>query len=246
MRRVVVALVMALGFVGVVPAVGAEPVPPVEGDIGAIHDPTMVQDGDHWYVLSTNGSMVITRSTDRVHWERIGSVFPDDRIILPTEVKGDKPTLRQAVLADRWPTLKESRGKIIFTLDTAGAKRTMYRSLRPDVDDRLIFVNASPPDDDAAYVVMNNPIADADEIEDLVRQGFLVRSRADADTVQARTGDTTMRDAAWASGAHFISTDYLQPDPRFTDYVGTLPTGETIRCNPFSAPEGCRAAQLVG
>jgi hypothetical protein len=127
----------------------------------------------------------------------------------------------------------------MFALDDSGAKRAMYRSLRPNLCDRLIFVDAEPPASDAGYVVANDPIAQAGHIADLVAQGFLVRTRADADTVQARTGDTTMRDAAWASGAHYISTDYLLPDPRFTDYSVPLPGGGTARCNPITHPEPC-------
>jgi hypothetical protein len=176
----------------------------------------------------------------------IGSVFPKGRIIRPADVQGHKPTLRQGVLADQWPTLRQARGKVLFALDDAGAKRDMYRSLRPDVADRLIFVNASPSDADAAYMVVNDPEQDAAQIKSLVAQGFIVRTRADADTVQARSGDTSERDAAWASGAQYVSTDYIVPDPRFTSYVGILPSGETIRCNPVSAPEGCRPDQLEG
>jgi hypothetical protein len=33
------------------------------------------------------------------------------------------------------------------------------------------------------------------------RRGYVVRTQADVDTVQARTNDTSMRDAALASGA---------------------------------------------
>jgi len=176
----------------------------------------------------------------------ISSVFPNDRIIRPADVKGRKPTLREAVLANKWPTLADARGKVMFTLDDTGAKRGMYRTLRPDVTDRLIFVAAAPPDDDAAYVVKNDPVDDAADIKSLVSQGFIVRTRADADTVQARSGDTSLRDAAWASGAQYISTDYLVPDERFTSYVGLLPSGETIRCNPVAAPKGCRPSQLTG
>lgn len=77
MRRGVVALVVVLGLVGVTPVAQAEPVPPVEGDVGGVHDPTMVRDGDHWYVLSTNVGMGIRRSGDLVHWEKVGEVFPD-------------------------------------------------------------------------------------------------------------------------------------------------------------------------
>jgi hypothetical protein len=173
-------------------------------------------------------------------------VFPNDRMIRPADVKGDKPTLRQGVLADQWPKLADARGKVMFTLDDTGSKRSMYRSLRPDVTSRLVFVAAAPPDNDAAYVVLNDPVADAAQIHSLVAQNFIVRTRADADTVQARSGDTSMRDAAWASAAQYVSTDYIVPDSRFTGYVGLLPSGETIRCNAVSAPEGCRASQLTG
>ncbi|MGH9113082.1 MAG: Ca2+-dependent phosphoinositide-specific phospholipase C, partial [Acidimicrobiales bacterium] len=67
------------------------------------------------------------------------------------------------------------------------------------------------------------------------------------DTVQARTGDTTMRDAAFASGAHYVSTDYVFADPRFgTGYVADLPGDGAARCNPVNAPKRCERADLSG
>lgn len=174
----------------------------------------------------------------------IASVFPQDRIIRPADVKGDKPTLREGVLADQWPTLSDARGKVIFTLDDTGAERALYRALKPDVADRLIFAAAAPPDPEAAFVVMNDPTQTA-QIQALVAQGYLVRTRADGDTVEARSGDTTKRDAAWASGAHYVSTDYVVADPRFTDYVVRLPGGDVARCNKISSPAGCRPTQLT-
>ena len=183
----------------------------------------------------------------------IRSVFPAPRhhhvdpVITPAEVRGRAPTLRDAVLQDHWPTLDDARGRVMFMLDNTGDKRDMYRALRPDVNDRLIFAAAEPPDDDAAVVVVNDPVRDAARIRQLVSQGFLVRTRADADTVQARSGDTTMRDAAWASGAHFVSTDYIVADDRpGTGYVVELPgnPGAPARCNPVSAPGTCRPRDL--
>ena len=176
--------------------------------------------------------------------DEIASVFPEERLIRPGDVKGDHSTLREAVLESGWPTLASSRGKVMFTLDNTGAKRTMYRQLHPDVSDRLIFAAAAPPDPEAAFVVVNDPF-DTDRIQSLVAQGYLVRTRADADTEQARTGDTAQRDAAIASAAHFVSTDYVVPDPRFTSYSVDIPGDTVARCNPISAPAGCRSAQLV-
>jgi hypothetical protein len=84
----------------------------------------------------------------------------------------------------------------------------------------------------------NNPLSNPGEIESLVERGYMVRTRADADTVQARTNDTTQRDAALASGAHFISTDYPVPNLDFSEYQVTLPGGGVARCNPVS-PGSC-------
>lgn len=83
MRRILVALVGVMAGVGTALPAGAQtpapvaPVAPVvEGDITPVHDPTMVREGDSWYLFSTNDGMVIRRSDDLRHWERIGQVFP--------------------------------------------------------------------------------------------------------------------------------------------------------------------------
>jgi len=172
--------------------------------------------------------------------QEIESVFPTERVITPAEVQGRFRTLERAVRHDRWPTLEDARGRVMFMLDDTGEERAAYRELHPEVEDRLVFVAAEPPDDDAAVVVVNDPIGDAERIRELVEDGFIVRTRADADTVQARSGDTEQRDAAWDSGAHFISTDYVVPDERFgTGYVVELPGGGAARCNPVRVRRAC-------
>ncbi len=177
----------------------------------------------------------------------IHSVFGDDRIISPGDVKGRSPSLAEAVRKGRWPTLDEARGQVMFVLDDKGAKRDAYRAQVPDVDDRLIFVDVPPSDPDAAVTVVNDPIGDAAQIRDLVARGFIVRTRADADTVEARSGDTTRREAAFASGAQYVSTDYVFPDDDFgTGYVVDLPGTGAARCNPVNAPKRCEKADLSG
>ena len=86
----------------------------------------------------------------------------------------------------------------------------------------------------AAWFKINDPIKDYDRIKKLVSEGFLVRTRADADTVQSRKNDVTQRDKALASGAQFVSTDYAEPDRRFSDYSVRLPGGQVARSNPIS------------
>jgi hypothetical protein len=177
----------------------------------------------------------------------IASVFSDERVLTPAEVRGRHRTLADAVRAGRWPRLDDVRGQVLFVLDDKGAKRDAYRAEVPDLADRSIFVDVPETNPDAAVMVVNDPIGDGDRIRSLVDAGFIVRTRADADTVQARTGDTAMRDAALASGAQFVSTDYVWPDPRLgTGYVVDLPGDTPARCNPVNAPRRCARADLSG
>ena len=167
------------------------------------------------------------------------SVLDEEQIVTGGDVQGDHDTLRAAVEADGWPDLDDLRDRFLFTLDDRSPKRDMYRAVHPDTRDRLIFVAAEAPDDDAAFTVINDPVADGDRIAELVAMGYLVRTRTDSDTVEARSGDTTRREAAFASGAQIVSTDYEREDPQFPGYVTELPGGGPARCNPVSAPEGC-------
>lgn len=170
----------------------------------------------------------------------ISSVFPAEQVIKPAQVRGDFATLPEAVEAGRWPTLAQARGKVMFALDSAGEERSLYRQLHPDLAERLVFVSAAPPDVDAGYVVVNDPVGDADRIRQLVGDGYIVRTRADSDTVEARSGDTTVQEAAWASGAQFVSTDYVFPDDMFgTGYVAEVPGPGLVRCNPVLQPHPC-------
>ena len=175
----------------------------------------------------------------------IRSVFSDDRILLPDDVRGSHATLEEAVLSRGWPTLGQLRGKVLFLLDNAGAKRDAYRDGAESLEGRILFTNSTPGQPDAAFVKLNDPETDPTLIPEIVQAGYLVRTRADADTLQSRNDDPTRRDAALASGAQWVSTDYAEPDPRFSPYQVTLPGGDVLRCNPVNAPSSCRDGFLA-
>jgi len=171
------------------------------------------------------------------------SVFPRERIVTPDEVRGTHATLREGAMAGGWPTLDASRGKVIFAIDDAPERWAPYADGHPSLEGRVAFVHAdkTPDAPEAAFAVMNEPVERQAEIQQRVREGWLVRTRADADTREARTGDKSRWEAALSSGAQYISTDYLWPDERFgTDYSVEMPGGVEARCNPVSAPEGCK------
>jgi hypothetical protein len=172
----------------------------------------------------------------------IRSVFPPSKLITPDDVRGTHATLEEAVLTDGWPTLRESRGKVLFLLDNEG-KQSIYTAGHPNLEGRAIFTNANPGDPDAAFVKRNDPFTDTD-IPSLVEAGYLVRTRADADTVQSRNNDPTQRDAALASWAQYISTDYPVPNLDFSPYFVAIPGGHVARCNALNAPVACDDAAL--
>ena len=74
-----------------------------------------------------------------------------------------------------------------------------------------MFATVAPENPAAGWFKINDPIKAFDRIKKLVSQGFVVRTRADADTVQSRKNDVTQRDKALSSGAQFVSTDYASP-----------------------------------
>jgi Phosphoinositide phospholipase C, Ca2+-dependent len=169
----------------------------------------------------------------------IRSVFPANELITPDDVRGHHKTLNEAVLAGKWPTLAKARGKIVFLMDQK-AVGPVYLSGHPALRGRVIFTNAEPGQPDAAFIERNDgPAAD---ISALVRQGYLIRARTDSDTKEARTNDTTTRDAMIASGAQMLSTDYPINEPARWDghYVVTLPGDVDARCNPVNAPASCK------
>jgi Phosphoinositide phospholipase C, Ca2+-dependent len=109
----------------------------------------------------------------------------------------------------------------------------------------VLFTNATPGQPDAAFVEENEGAPDV--IADLVKRGYLVRTRSDADTKEGRSGDTTLRDKALSSGAQIVSTDYPWYEPsRWTNYSVSLPGHTPARCNPVNAPRSCVDAEMVG
>jgi len=177
--------------------------------------------------------------------DEIRSVMDAGDLITPDDVRGSHPTLDEAVTTDGWPTLGASRGKFLFLMDNKGGYRTNYLNGHPNLENRVLFTNADPGDPDAGFVERNNS-SDA-SIPGLVQSGYVVRTRADGDTKEARANDTGPRDAALASGAQWVSTDYEGPGLAVgftTPYSVEIPGGTVARCNPVNGPPACESALL--
>lgn len=134
-----------------------------------------------------------------------------------------------------WPLLDSARGKFLLILGDSGPKRDRYAA---NWRQRPMFVSVGPEHPAAAIMIVNDPVTDHERIRELLMAGFMVRTRADADTIEARANDTRRRDAAFASGAQAVSTDYYQPvNPFGNSYRVWL--RQRIRCNPITAGEDC-------
>ncbi|MFN3228284.1 MAG: Ca2+-dependent phosphoinositide-specific phospholipase C [Asticcacaulis sp.] len=158
-----------------------------------------------------------------------------DRLITPDDVRGDFPTLNAAIKAGNWPTLEQSRGKIILLMITATgpAATQAYLDGHPSLKGRAAFVRAEADQDHAAFLMYDNAIVRQAEIQAAVKAGYLVRTRSDIDTHEAKVNDPSRAKAAFESGAQVVSTDYFQlPNPYGTPYVVSLPGGSEYRCTP--------------
>ncbi len=159
--------------------------------------------------------------------QEILSVIPATRILRPDDVRGSEATLRDAVKKNGWPDLDLLRGKFIFCLDNTDAIRGRYLEGNEALEKRLIFASAPDADHPAAgWFKCNDPVREFDRIRELVKAGFLVRTRAD-------TGkpNPEMKAKAFESGAQWVSTDLFaaaQDRVAFED-------DKTFRANPLSA-----------
>jgi hypothetical protein len=172
----------------------------------------------------------------------IRSVFRPDEMITPDQVRGNSASLNEAIRTHGWPTLAQARGKVIFLLDQAHAA-PVYAQGHSSLRGRLIFTNSEPGLPEAAFVEQNDGTKEA--IDALVKQGYLVRTRTDEGTEQARTNDRTRLDRALSSGAQMLSTDYPPAEPsQWTSFVVKLPGDLVARCNPVNKPAGCMDSLL--
>ena len=122
----------------------------------------------------------------------------------------------------------------MFAMDNEDLLRDLYLEGNPSLENRLLFVSVNENHPAAAFFKINDPTGSKSKIQRLVKQGFRVRTRSDAETQQARDNNPSQRDDAFESGAQFISTDYPEPDKNLSLYCVQFSSGEAYRVNPIS------------
>lgn len=146
----------------------------------------------------------------------IREVFDESQLITPDDVRADRTSLEQAVLEIGWPSLESSRGKIMFILDENDRKTDLYLANFPNLEGAAMFVNVEEGNPEAGFMIINDPVQNLSRIQELVRKGYMVRTRADSETLEARINSLTRATSAIESGAQIISTDYYIPSQLFS------------------------------
>lgn len=173
----------------------------------------------------------------------IRDVFEQERLITPDAVQADYPSPRARVSAEGWPTLAETRGRVLFVLlnrDLARAYTGGYRSLAG----RAMFAVASP----AQY---EQPWALVTKYDD-PREGPAIRRALDAGLLVATNtcgaghddGECAQRlQAALQNGPQTLHDDFSH-SVRSRSYWLNVPGATPARCNPITAPAECTSDAL--
>ena len=161
-----------------------------------------------------------------------------NKLFIPDDLRGHHDSLRNAVLNQGWPDLAELRGKFIFVFDANTEQAELYRHQHKNLRGRIMFSSYNATAEEAAIIIANDPIEQQQQIQQWVKQGFLVRTRADADFTSSNTQRQARFMAAQKSGAHWISSDFYPGSPEFSryQYQVVFDDARLIRANPlFSA-----------
>ncbi len=169
------------------------------------------------------------------------SVWPRDRLLVPDDVRGNHPSLEEAILTDGWPTLRQGRDKALFLMLDSSIHKDNYLAGNPTLSGRVLFVRGQPGEPWCTFLERGDPLASQEDIESLVSSGYMVRTAADDTAPEKREANPAMAEAALASGAHLISSDFPAAQE---GYWFEFPAGNPSRCNPLTAPPECTSQDV--
>jgi len=190
------------------------------GDIGGVHDPTMVKDGDTWYVFSTGWGIPIRRSSDLSHWENVGSVFPDG---LPKWAFDQVPGMRADEISGWAPDVSKVDGRwhLYWSIGVFGTSRAVIG--------HATNVTLDPADSRYEWVDGGAVVASGNGSPTMA---------IDPNAVTDGSGDRWL---AWGSFGHGIMLRRV--DPASGKFLPDTPTYNLARRDPFFL--GIEGAHLV-
>ena len=175
--------------------------------------------------------------------DEIRAVIPNEQLLTPELVRGQYPSIREALDTEGWPTLGQLRGRIMFIILNNGDHTGPYTNNFTSLDGRLLFPRAGASQYTMPWAAVEKlGTSSVDGIAQINSGNMLVA----ANVCSADDDDVTCfakRDEGISNGIHMLKDDYPYPvDSR--DYWMELPDGPVASCNPLTAPANCTGAAL--
>lgn len=166
----------------------------------------------------------------------IRQVVSTEKLFTPDNLRGNYSTLEKAVLTQGWPELEQLTGKFLFLFDGNAKQRSLYAAGHPSLGGRAMFASYAPGQPESAFLIINDPIKKYAEINLAVKQGYMVRTRSDADLTATNLQRATRKKAAFNSGAQVISSDFYQGSiqAQEADYSVVFTANHFVRPNSIS------------
>lgn len=155
---------------------------------------------------------------ERLNQELIEEI-PNELLFTPADLKGNHPTIMSRLQVEGWPILSACRGKLFFILD--GSKSVLYKEKLSKEYDCPMFVYGEAGEPTTAFIKRDDPIGLEEEIATL-SEHYIIRTRSDAGTIEARNNDYSRWESALQSKAQIISTDYYRADPAIGTFSVSL------------------------
>jgi hypothetical protein len=175
----------------------------------------------------------------------IRGALPPERLYEPDEFKRGHATMREALLAEGWPTIEETRGQVMLVLlDVDLPHNRDYTHNYTTIDGRAMFARAS----DSQYELPWGVIA---KIDDPTDAPAIAAARAAGLLIASNTGSAGTSDADNAAhlqagldnGSHMLCDDFPAPVAGQAYHLD-LPGGTPSICNPQTAPGDCTPAAI--
>ena len=151
----------------------------------------------------------------------IRAVFQPDELITPDQMKGARQSAGSGAVR-RLAQAGRSARQGDVPAGRQAEKTDLYAGPAKSLQGRPMFIATDEKSPLASFICIDDPVKDQARIAGDVAAGFMVKTRADADTREAREGETARRDAAFASGAQIVATNFLMPDKKIGDYQVNL------------------------
>src|SRR5699024_11002196 len=168
--------------------------------------------------------------------EVIRSSLGEHRLYTPKDFQRGHPSMRTALETDGWPTIGETRGKVmVVLLDTDEPHYEGYRAYADTTPNHTMFGNARVEDYEAPWAVVTkvNDPRNADAIAHALDKDLLVASNTGAPDNSDEVNYARLT-AGLQNGAHMLCDDF--PTPReeggyWMDIPAFFPSG----CNHKTA-----------